>query len=293
MDTPVILWGLDPLLHVPLQLMIFQVKTLQPVPDQDGVYCHHSHKIRTVEIMGVVQQVYRGSKFTSYNLDDGTGAIRCMMWFPDNYRDTQNTDVKEFELGQLVRIVGQPSEYKGFLQVVFQPGDIYPNDETIFRLRVLNKERSVYSKPVILPDIVLSGIDLNQKIVSSTIMPCEKKSYPSDVSKTALLDATRSWVSRQNEFSYLDFEDDDEINKLARDIVQAYTPGIHPGRERLQASELMNECIQQLLSEGIIEFKSLEKMILRVIKSRNDKPEVIDLDPDENMEEIIVMDDSE
>jgi hypothetical protein len=33
---PVTLWGLDPLLHVPLQLMIFQVKALVPVPDYEG-----------------------------------------------------------------------------------------------------------------------------------------------------------------------------------------------------------------------------------------------------------------
>jgi hypothetical protein len=33
---PVTLWGLDPLFHVPIQLMIFQVKALVPVPDYDG-----------------------------------------------------------------------------------------------------------------------------------------------------------------------------------------------------------------------------------------------------------------
>lgn len=36
MTEPERLWGLDPLLHVPMQLMIFQVKALARVPDYDG-----------------------------------------------------------------------------------------------------------------------------------------------------------------------------------------------------------------------------------------------------------------
>ncbi|KAF9924512.1 hypothetical protein BGZ65_008272, partial [Modicella reniformis] len=35
MNTPEILWGMDPLLHIPVQLMIFQVKSLAPVPEKD------------------------------------------------------------------------------------------------------------------------------------------------------------------------------------------------------------------------------------------------------------------
>ncbi|KAF9158917.1 hypothetical protein BGX20_003177, partial [Mortierella sp. AD010] len=163
-----------------------------------------------------------------------------------------------------------------------------PNDETIFRLRVLNQDQSVYSKPVILPDVVLSEIDVQDT----------KNNIPSPVSEITLLDAIRTWVSKRDEFFYLDLEDDEENSKLARDIVQAASPGIHPGRERLQVIELMGRCLKHLLSEGTVEFKNMERMILRVVKAPAVTaprvfPEVIDLDMDEVMHKAIVLDDSQ
>ncbi|KAF9361400.1 hypothetical protein BGX26_003533 [Mortierella sp. AD094] len=170
------------------------------------------------------------------------------------------------------------------MQVTFQPGDSDPNDETIFRLRVLNQEQSVYSKPVVLPDVVLSEIDVHDT----------KKDMASPVSEETLLDAIRAWVTKRDEFFYLDLEDDEENSKLARDI----SPGIHPGRERTQVIELMGRCLKHLLSEGTVEFKNMERMILRVVKTpavaaARVPPNVIDLELDEVMHEAIVLDDSE
>ncbi|KAG0354112.1 CST complex subunit STN1 [Gamsiella multidivaricata] len=275
---------MDPLLHVPLQLMIFQVKTLTSVPEHDGIYCHHSHPVRNVEIMGVVQMVHRASKRILYNLDDGTGAIQCIMWIPDQYLAMQITSGipghQEHKLGEVIRLIGQPTEFKGCIQITFQPGDTAtcedPNEETVFRLRVLNQERFVYSKPVVLPDI-------------------EKKSRP-PVSTITLLDRIRAWVSSRDEFDYLELEDDKVNNELAREIVRGAAPGIHPALETAQAAKLISKCVQQLMSERIVEFKSMSQMILRVVKAPSLSttiPMLLDSARDEWTPNLIVLDDSE
>ena len=92
---PMTTWGLDPLLHVPFQLMIFQVHALVPVPACEGKndalryakhepekstqlktnmfayyivgsYSHHGHPVSMVEIIGVIQSVNRAIKYISY-----------------------------------------------------------------------------------------------------------------------------------------------------------------------------------------------------------------------------------
>ncbi|KAF9148704.1 CST complex subunit STN1 [Linnemannia schmuckeri] len=167
---PMTTWGLDPLLHVPLQLMIFQVKALKPVPDYEGVYSHHTHPVSMVEIMGVIQSVNRAIKYLSYTVDDGTGAIQCVMWIPDNYLMVQDTDtivgLRAFSLGDVVRVRGHVEVFRDVMQIDVPPGCIEvcedPNAETLFRLRVLNQERDVYTKPLKLPNFILRevGIDI-------------------------------------------------------------------------------------------------------------------------------------
>ncbi|KAF9142828.1 Vacuolar protein-sorting-associated protein 27 [Mortierella sp. GBA39] len=142
--------------------MIFQVHALVPVPACEGVYSHHGHPVSMVEIMGVIQSVNRAIKYMSYIVDDGTGAIQCVMWIPDNYLMVQDTNsiqgLKAFSLGDVVRVKGYLEAFRDSIQIDVQPGCIVgcedPNAETLFRLQVLNLERDVYSKPMELPNFV-------------------------------------------------------------------------------------------------------------------------------------------
>ncbi|KAF9899327.1 CST complex subunit STN1 [Lobosporangium transversale] len=269
MEIPEILWGMDPLFHVPLQLMIFQVKALQRV---QGVYYHHTHAVRNVEIMGMIQLVHRRPKFILYNVDDGTGAVQCIMWIPDQYQNIQDTDrvpaLHMHELGQVIRVVGQPSEFKGHIQVTFHPGDAQictdPNDETIFRLRVLNMERSIYSKPVRLPDVILSKIAYQVQESS-----CEERSELSFLEEKLLRRVT-DWVLKRIEFCYLELEDDEDNNKLAHEVVKIKYPGIPSRNQQEQAHKMIRDCLKQLISEGVLEYISIEKMILHVVKPKNE-----------------------
>ncbi|KAF9196949.1 hypothetical protein BGZ50_004536 [Haplosporangium sp. Z 11] len=200
MSCPAVLWGMDPLVHVPMQLMIFQVKSLSRVPDQD--------------------------------VDDGTGAIQCIMWIPDHYQSVQHTSaapwLQPHDLGQLVRIVGQPTEYKGLMQITFQPGQASlchdPNDETVFRLRVLNQESLVYSKNIILPENVY-------------------------------LQAANNMANARAEH-------------MASEVVLGTCSNIHPNQVTAHVDKLLTECVLQLLSEKMVEYKDEVTMEFRVLKAR-------------------------
>lgn len=184
-------WGLDPLLHVPFQLMIFQVHALVPVPACEGVYSHHGHPVSMVEIMGVIQSVNRAVKYISYTLDDGTGAIQCVMWIPDNYLMVQDTSsiqgLKVFSLGDVVRVKGYLEAFRDSIQIDAQPGCIVgcedPNAETLFKLQVLNLERDVYSKPLELPYFV------QQQFGVETVL---------DKEETIKLDSTKGEATKGN-----------------------------------------------------------------------------------------------
>ncbi|KAF9096531.1 hypothetical protein BGX23_011053 [Mortierella sp. AD031] len=244
---PVTLWGLDPLLHVPIQLMIFQVKALVPVPGYEGIYSHHSHPVRMVEIMGVIQSVNRATKYINYTRE-------------------------------VIKVAGQPNVFRGVMQIDFQPGSIVecedPNAETLFRLRVLNQERDVYTKPLELPDFILQEVEKQEE---------QKKSKRSagPVTKTNLLDKIRAWALERKEFCYLDLEDDEENKQLALDVIE--TEGL-----RCQPGTVMMECVTQLLSEGALECVSQATMEFRVVASVKSREE-IELGPYGG--EVIVLDD--
>ncbi|KAF8929435.1 CST complex subunit STN1 [Dissophora ornata] len=249
-----------------------------------GIYRHHSHPVRAVEIMGVVQMVHRANKRILYNLDDGTGAIQCIMWIPDEYLALQNTSripgLEAHELGDVIRVVGQPSDFKGCIQITFGPGDSAvctdPNDETNFRLRVLSQEKFVYSKPVVLPDIVLQEAQKQER-------------GQSEVTQVMLLDHLREWARsrKEAEFDYIDMVDDEESKQLACKVIQAETRSIVPVPGEESARKLMVECLRQLELEGVVECKSLSEMVFRVVKTP------VDVNRAEWVDGLIVLDDSE
>ncbi|KAG0267087.1 hypothetical protein BG011_009159 [Mortierella polycephala] len=249
MSCPVVLWGMDPLVHVPMQLMIFQVKSLSRVPDQD--------------------------------VDDGTGAIQCIMWVPDQYQSVQHTGavpwLQPHDLGQLVRIVGQPNEYKGLMQVTFQPGQASlchdPNDETVFRLRVLNQESLVYSKGIELPENVhLQAANSVANSRAGNIARDDPRDDPrvgqKKVTQDILLDRIRVWVTGRQEFSLLDLQGDEQIEHMASEVILGTCLNIHLNQVTAHVDKLLTECVLQLLSEKMVEYKDEMTMEFRVLKAR-------------------------
>lgn len=67
--------------------------------------------------------------FSSFSIvDDGTGAIQCVMWIPDNYLMVQDTSsiqgLKVFSLGDVVRVKGYLEAFRDSIQIDAQPGCI-------------------------------------------------------------------------------------------------------------------------------------------------------------------------
>ncbi|KAI1319827.1 hypothetical protein EDD11_002821 [Mortierella claussenii] len=204
-------------------------------------------------------------------VDDGTGVIQCVNWIPDKYQSIQDTskipELQVHELGEVIRVHGQPTEFKGSMQITFQPGDSAtcndPNEETVFRLRVLNQERSVYRKPIVLPDIILSEIDIQDSKKESLL-----SSSSPGLSEMTLMNKIKEWIASRDEFCYLDLEDDEENNRIACDLAEAMHPNLPLGfRVQHEASRLMNECVKQLVLEGVLEYRNRKHMILAVVRS--------------------------
>lgn len=66
--------------------------------------------------------------FLAMVVDDGTGVMQCIIWIPHEYKMIQDTNLvpglKTFELGQVIRVIGCPGEYRGEIQLTVQPGDV-------------------------------------------------------------------------------------------------------------------------------------------------------------------------
>ncbi|KAF9413540.1 Vacuolar protein-sorting-associated protein 27 [Podila epigama] len=271
MDPPPMLWGMDPLFHVSMQLMIGQVKKLVKVADYDGmqslivgarvVYRHHTHPVRSVEVMGMVRRVQRRTASINYALDDGTGVLQCIMWIPDECKILQDTShipgLRVFELGQVIRVRGIPGEYKGDMQLVIKPGDMSlcsdPNDETTFRLEVLNKERFVYTQPVILPDYDTNRAQVTGKDANET----------KEWSMTTLFKAMKDWVAcrQQETFSFMDLEDDPTIAGIAMTLA-AQGQNVQSVHTSARALRLVANTVQDLIQEGSIEVRDKDRMTL-------------------------------
>lgn len=127
-----------------------------------GIYRHHSHTVRTTEIMGIIRCVQRKTVSIIYAcryvvtshrsctsvpvnqvslavvVDDGTGVIQCVIWIPDEYRMIRDTSLvpglKTFEQGQVVRVTGCPGEYRGEMQLTVQPGDVCKHLSLLFSM---------------------------------------------------------------------------------------------------------------------------------------------------------------
>ncbi|KAF9947729.1 hypothetical protein BGZ72_010312 [Mortierella alpina] len=244
-----------------MQLMLFQVKALAPVPDMDGVYIHRGHSVRLVEVLGVVRRVHRAPKMFVYTLDDGTDTLQCIVWIPERLQSLRDTSavpwLEPYELGQVLNIVGRPGEFRGQAQLTFQHDNSTvctdPNAETLFRLRVLTKERHVYSQAV-----NVSGIDVEE---ASRI---QKNQPPT----TMMIDKLRLWLQHRRLFFFTDIEEDEENRTMAASIVNNLEPDLTQLQVKIKAHRLIVMVVHRLLSTGEIDYYDRPKMLFRVAKLR-------------------------
>ncbi|KAG0303964.1 hypothetical protein BGZ98_006084 [Dissophora globulifera] len=211
------------------------------------------------------------------------------MWIPDQYLAVQDmSDIPSLlphQLGQVVKIVGRPSDFRGSIQITFEQGNSVvctdPNDETVFRLRVLKLEKDVYSRPVVLPDIVLQEARM-------------RKDLKADVTLASLLDHLRAWTTgrKVQEFEFIEMLDNEQNRLFARHVVQTETPRLLPDETEKQVRSMMVKCLGQLVKEGTIETIDVEEMTFRVAR-RTIAREVVEQDAAGKSRKVVLLDDDD
>ncbi|XP_002741122.1 CST complex subunit STN1-like [Saccoglossus kowalevskii] len=84
-------WGLDPVHCSSVKFYIKDVLEMSEYPTCPGAYAYLNHPVIKVDIMGYVVEVDEKTRFISYSIDDGTGAIRCVCWKP---KQTSSADMR-------------------------------------------------------------------------------------------------------------------------------------------------------------------------------------------------------
>ncbi|KAG8435320.1 hypothetical protein GDO86_013323 [Hymenochirus boettgeri] len=79
-ETPSLLWGLDPVFFAFAKLYIKDILELKESQQVPGIFFYKEHPIKQVDILGTVVYVREKENFHSYGVDDGTGVISCTCW---------------------------------------------------------------------------------------------------------------------------------------------------------------------------------------------------------------------
>ncbi|KAJ3088453.1 CST complex subunit STN1 [Quaeritorhiza haematococci] len=145
---------------------------------EKDVYLYKNHPIRKVEVFGLIVGVDERPAAVSYLVDDGSGIIPCLYWFPRSQLYETNRNVHQ--LGNLVRVTGRVSEFKGQRQITIN--NIYVennvNLEPLFWAEVLELKQTVYNVPFRLPP------NIQDEIVTRTLRASQ------DSSKKVAVDST-------------------------------------------------------------------------------------------------------
>ncbi|TPX68549.1 hypothetical protein SpCBS45565_g02993 [Spizellomyces sp. 'palustris'] len=145
---PPSLFGLDHLFWIHSKLFVADILALLPHPEIADVYLYNNHPLRKVEVTGIIVGKEESASFVLYTVDDGTGLVPCISWFPRTERFL--VDRKTLLLGTLVRIAGRVSDYRGQRQITVNAitAESDPNIETLRWLEVIDLKQCVYDVPL-------------------------------------------------------------------------------------------------------------------------------------------------
>ncbi|KAJ3168557.1 CST complex subunit STN1 [Geranomyces variabilis] len=139
--------GVDPLFWTCCRLAVAEILRLRLHPAIPDIYLLRSHPVRKVELTGIVVAKEESSLMISYAVNDGTGTISCVYWFPSEERFVATRQT--MPLGQLVSVSGRVTEFRAKRQVTVDViiAETDPNVETVRWLEVAELMESVYIQP--------------------------------------------------------------------------------------------------------------------------------------------------
>ncbi|KAG0233960.1 CST complex subunit STN1 [Actinomortierella wolfii] len=282
---PVIVLGLDPLFQEALKLFVAQVKALPLLKREEGeFYVHHGHPVTAVEVMGMVQSVSRSHVNILYTVDDGTGVIACVQWIPHRLQmtmDLSTVGIRMYRQGDVLRVKGTVGDFRGARQIKIDTLDLIqdPDEESLFRLTVLDLEQSVYSKPFVAPERIQEYF---KEEPHGALPSVERSSLAQDVPvkatlqdlKAQLVTWLRIWSNstKQQTFSYFDLASVPEHKRLATAVARSKDGRFWPTSLRDQNRRVMHvllSCIDELLADRTLVLKDRDRSIYEIQLGRS------------------------
>ncbi|CAN8076507.1 unnamed protein product [Agarophyton chilense] len=147
-------WGLDPLFHAHVKMLVGMLHRLtQPKSHKTkavAFYRYAPHQparpLRLVHISGIVVFLARHTKFSRYLVDDGSATARCVLWNDD----AEHSPV--ISLGDFVSVLGRIEWQQGVLLVIVNTQHVpsWPYAELSWWLEVKDVHQKVYSEPLVI-----------------------------------------------------------------------------------------------------------------------------------------------
>ncbi|KAI8349627.1 hypothetical protein EDC96DRAFT_519916 [Choanephora cucurbitarum] len=210
MMDPVELIGIDPLFLTHAKLIIrhvLELNTSENTPIDLYDYC--GHRIKFVEICGILVAIELSSTSYRYTVDDGTGTIECVLWLNSMKLDNN----RPFELGTTVSIMGKISTVRDQKQITVY--DLYPTQdphlEVTHFLQAIQLQKTYqqqFKKPHYLQT---HGTEIIQQL-NPSFVPLETTSFEELVLQHLPL---------HDEFSLNSLRDHVELKRVAKHHVQS------------------------------------------------------------------------
>ncbi|KAI8906215.1 hypothetical protein DFJ77DRAFT_543977 [Powellomyces hirtus] len=277
------LFGIDPLFWIHCKLSVDDVLTLRSHASIPDIYLLGCHPLRKVEITGIIVGKEESSLLIRYSVDDGTGIIPCVHWFPPEERYVSSR--KTLPLGQLVQVAGRVSEFRAQRQITVDAiaAERNPNVETLRWLEVAELKETLYnvvpeetdtareaclrawldSDSSARQDAAAPSVDLHaeyQAIVSK-IVDDDADPTEDDLKRLVKLYVQSNLL---HHIPFSELRNHDQVVAMVRRVLQCQSGVLVPSHQRI--SSTLSRAITALVRDGFMYHQDGDEDIYEVIQ---------------------------